>query len=650
MRNACWWGLVALACSAIGQAASLKPVAVDRFAIAPGEQATLQWRIEGEWPGKAQDCVIRDYADAPVLKGQAALAAPNGIEVAVRLAQGYYEVEFPATNQRFGLIVLPACQGKPDAFFAVDGALSWLVRDDAVRESLIKVAKRSGISMVRERLSWAGIHPGPGKWDWDGGARYDKLRGEYERSNLPILEMAHDAPAWPGRVAKYPQDLVATAEGWREIAQKWRSTWGALEIWNEPDIFFGGDLPADQYAALAKTIAYAVDVPSKSFDRVPVAGGVMAHCNEQFLKTLAENDTLHSFDVFTFHTYNKAPEMESLVAQYRDWLKKSGAAGMPLWITECGRPWKRGAARPPADQDATSALDITMKAVEARACGIARYFAFVYPYYEENENNFGMMGREATPLRSMGAYAQMAHALAGLDYLGDLRVSDKAFQRARVFGNDQTAVAVLYTGRTERSAKAKLDVSPVRVEGIDGRAIRPEADGAISVSDGLIYAWLDRRGASFQLAEKGGEPAVGTLNSRPRAMQLQDTARKGPQPLIGFSHVVMRLQLDRGLLGPCSAGYRLKAPLPEKIRLVTRVFNLSGKDEELAFCMGTGAGESRPGEPQQRRQAIPANGFADISWDVDLRGADKGDLPVRIAARNAKDEVVSRLAFRLMMN
>ena len=49
-----------------------------------------------------------------------------------------------------------------------------------------------------------------------------------------------------------------------------------------------------------------------------------------------------------------------------------------------------------------------MKAIEARACGVARYFAFVYPYYEEHASNFGMMDRRGVPMRSMAAYANAA--------------------------------------------------------------------------------------------------------------------------------------------------------------------------------------------------------------------------------------------------
>ena len=182
----------------------------------------------------------------------------------------------------------------------------------------------------------------------------------------------------------------------------------------------------------------------------------MAHHNRPFLDNAANCGLLDSVDVFSFHTYGRAPEMQGLVDNYRAWLKAHDREAMPLWITECGRPWPKGPDRPPAEPDMISALDITMKAIEARCCGIERYFAFVYPFYEEQQQNFGMMGRLGTPLRSMAAYVRAASLLAGKTYLGDLVCDDASIQRARVFGDSRETVAVLYTGQPAAGASRGL--------------------------------------------------------------------------------------------------------------------------------------------------------------------------------------------------
>ncbi len=87
-------------------------------------------------------------------------------ETTLRRDQGFVEIELPASRQRFVMVCLPAWSGEPDLFFPMDGALSWLVTDAPSREMLIRVARRCGIAMVRERLSWAAVHPDRQRRDW----------------------------------------------------------------------------------------------------------------------------------------------------------------------------------------------------------------------------------------------------------------------------------------------------------------------------------------------------------------------------------------------------------------------------------------------------------------------------------------------------
>jgi hypothetical protein len=159
------------------------------------------------------------------------------------------------------------------------------------------------------------------------------------------------------------------------------------------------------------------------------------------------------------------------------------------------------------------ALYIPMKAVEAKAFGVARYFPFVYPYYEEENNNFAMMGKEVTPLRSMAGYVQCVSALSNRHYIGKLKANIKGIQATRIFdGDDGKSVIILYTGKISPKAVAKLPILADRAEGMDGRRLdlRPleviYADGVdmktgkafsettaseeLPVPDGLSYVWL----------------------------------------------------------------------------------------------------------------------------------------------------------------
>jgi len=602
----------------VAQADPWRPRRVEAFFIEPGRPAQLQWTIPGGTKQQPQAFVLRDYADRVVASGQATVG-PDGATATVTLAQGFYELELADTHQRCGVVAMPACAGPPDPFFAIDGALSWLVKDDTLREGLILAARRSGIGMIRERLTWAAVHPAAGRWDWEGAVRFDTLRGLYRQHAVKVLEMAHDAPAWLGRVGKYPADLVRAAESWQTIARRWKSSWGALEVWNEPDIFFGDNLPADQYTALVRALAFGMQ---GQLEGRPLVGGVVAHHDREFLGTAAANGLVDVIDAFSFHTYARAPEMEHLVTQYRQWLEAAGRPHLPLWITECGRPWKRGPARPPTDQDASSALDITMKAVEARACGVARYFAFVYPYYEENENNFGMMGREGTPLRAMAAYVQAARRLAGAEYVGDLPIGDPRVLRSRVFQQGSTMWAVVYTGKPDPHCRVRLpqEVLPGTgaqtklakpqkplAEAIDGRLLPVDAEGNVPVPDGLVYVPLDPEGAKARA--KTTTPA-----SRLWAIG------RAPSPSRGTpSGLIARYEFDRQHVEPVSQGYRLRAGSGEKLPFRVRLYNLADRPAKVAVRLELSAG--KVAAPSDRAVEVQARGTVELQWEIELAGA-----------------------------
>jgi hypothetical protein len=592
-----------LAADPTAAAVTLKPIAVEDFFIEPERPAVLKLAIESGDLSEPIQYQILDYAGARVAAGKAGAASGKIVEIAINLPQGYYDLEFPAANQRFGLFASPAWQGEPDPFLAIDSAMSWLVRDGARRESLIKNLRRSGIAMSRERLSWGEVSPAADRWDWEGGHRFETIRRFYARQSVPVLEMFHDSPGWTGKVGPYPDDLAATARGWREIARRWRPTWGALEIWNEPNIHFGGNLPADQYVALVKTISYAV---SSLDNPPPLVGGVIAEDNRAFLEAAARNGLLDCVDAVSFHTYAPAPALGPLIGRYRAWLKAFERPSMPLWITECGRPWKKGPGRPPRDQDSISALDIAMKAVEARAGGIACYFAFVYPFYEENENNFGMTDRQGTPLRSMAAYARLASVLARKQYLGDLKCDDGTVQGVRVFADDRETVAVFYTGKPEADAKIPLPVPVLRSEGIDGRRLTAAENATLPVPDGLTYAWLDRS----RLGDR--------LLTDTSAMRLWTVGQEKPPQRPAPSPIVLRFGLDRQTFEAKPDGYHLAADRARKVPLVVHVFNLSSQAQRLVITPLFSSDKARltSGGPQPIE--VPAEGRATVRWEADL--------------------------------
>ena len=335
---------------------------------------------------------------------------------------------------------------------------------------------------------------------------------------------------------------------------------------------------------------------------------------------------LDCVDVASFHTYDRAARMQELVGKYRDWLAAHGRPDMPLWITESGRPWKKGPSRPPADQDAASALDITRKAIEVRACGVARYFAFVYPFYEENENNFGMLDRWGTPLRSFAAYAQAARALGGKQYLGDLRLGESA-PAARVFGDQRETVAVL-TAAAGTTADRRCGRSAGAASRGTGRPQHPSQRGGQGSAGGRLGVRLARSGV-------GGE-AIGHAN-RGHAFVARIGPRQPPPPRESPSPIVLRWQIDPAAFKPETAGYRVVGETPGKSRLAVRAFNLSEQPAEFRLALDAGDAPVRISGENPCAVRVPAAGFADAVWEVDLSDAFARSDQISVTVRPTGD-------------
>ncbi len=594
----------------------IQPVNRTQFFTAPDRAATLAWTVAESATMKGT-ATVTDYAQRTIMETEVRLAGAHRIEITLTLPAGFHEITLPDRSV-WGLVALPAQDEPRDSFFCMDGALSWLVQDSATREELLTILKRGGIETLRERVSWRDIHPAPDRWQWQTRRRYDDFRQTRGREGVKVLDMVGNTPPWLAWQGKnpYPADLLATADSWTRIAERWGNCWLALEMWNEPDIFFGGYMPADQYVPMAKAIHYAY---TKGGISTPLVGGVFTdRCPVAFRRSCAENGLLEHVAAISFHSYFHADRMESMVADHREWLQSCGKDSMPLWISESGRPWTAGPSRPPIHEDVASALDITMKAVEARACGIARYFAFVYVFYEEAGNNYGMMGREVTPLRALAAYFQAVRVLSHKPYVGDLRVDDPAIKRARVFRGTERSVVVLYTGRADGNASVAFKWPAIDLQGIDGRRLVRDKPDAVPVPDGLTYAWINNDDLSNE-----------ALNTESGAARLHAIAQwpvprlSEPSPIV-LQHVfhasvpATSPANDLGRLTPSTLGYLMPAGATSHLRLPVRVFNLSDQPGrvELLLSYRTGSDDRRV-DPVHHID-LPATGFREVEWAVEL--------------------------------
>ncbi|MBA3937161.1 MAG: hypothetical protein H0X38_06855 [Planctomycetes bacterium] len=569
------------------------------FFVTPGQAATLRWRVASAGPTAQVPYTISGYDGRPVASGSATLDPDGTVAITRVFARGYAEVSFPAAHQVFGVVALEPQRGPADAFFCMDSGLSWLEPDALRRTALVRSLARCGIAMSRERLGLGAVNPEPATYHWEGGRAFDHLRAEYAANHVGVLEILEGGAKHHGMIGASPfaQDLPAVATAWTAIATHWRGAWGAVEVDNEPDL---KTVPADQYVPSAKAVSYALAAAGAT---APVVAGVFATIPPgPYFDTCAANGMLADADVVSFHSYDRAPGVEAMVAKYRAWMATQGVAGMPLWHSECGWPWGAGPGRPVRDQDARSAVEIAAKAIESKACGVARYFPFVYVSYEEGPKNFGMMGRDATPLRSMAAYALAASALGGRHYLGDLRDVGAPVSRARVFsgGDDGSCVAVLYSGEPAAAASVHLPFAVQRACGADGRELALVA-GTVPLPDGLTYVWIDPAVAATVV-----ETATG-------AARLCEIAAHPPVHSRLASPVVLQFLMQQTPSRRSARRYLVDQEAAHALPIHVRITNLSAAPVTVspALCL--------PGGMPVAATAVevPAQGSSEVAWTVD---------------------------------
>jgi hypothetical protein len=612
-------------------AAALVPVDHAMCFVEPGQSATLRWR--GGQAGPLA-FTLRGFAGEESGAGSTAPDADGTQAITRSFARGYHEIAFPVSGQTFGVVALEARRGPADPFFAIDAALSWLDTDPARRDALVRVLARSGIALARERMGLGAVHPAPATWTWDKAPRdFAAVRATYLRQGMPLLEMLHGGAGHLGMVKgfPYPQDLAPLAQAWTAVARHWGAGWGAAEADNEPDL---GGVPAEQYVAVVKTMSRAL---AEAGGAAPLVTGVFAHLPPgPYFDACTANGLFADSDAISFHSYDRAPAVEAAVARYRAWMEAGGAAAMPLWHSECGWPWVNGPGRPPLDQDRLSAIEIAAKAVESRACGVARYFPFVLVYYEEGHKNFGMMGREATPLRSMAAYVQCVDALAGRRYCGDLQGLDGVVALARVFAGDegQPWVAVLYTGAPAPDAAVRLPLPALRAAGADGRALAL-TDGRVPLADGLAYVWLDPAAAAAHL--RRDTPAARLLA---RGEQPWSRARLA-------APLVLQLQAQHLPARASARRYLLSEEAARALPIRARVHNLADRPATVSAEFTLPGATPLPAAPV----LVPARGCAELAWTVDASAA--LDIAATrlavVSARSAEGVQPTPLAIPLMM-
>lgn len=600
---------------------SLTPLDPSQFLFSPNRAATVSFATNATRPLTYE---IKNYQGHMIGRFKARINTSGDAVAHLRLPVGYYTLQFKTLKQAFGVDVIPKFQGHPDPFFCTDAAMSWTVVQSiyphfaSVRIAMIKGLRRNGIAMARERLGWGQpapeLNPSPGTWHWQTPRQYDALRRDYHRLGIPVLELFHTSPAYLGHIGLFPNNLIGTVRAWTTIANRWRHDWGALEIWNEPNIGGGGRVPPDQDVPLIAALSWSLH---KQYPHLLIGGPTLAESAPSYFTYAAHNGLLNAIDFFSFHCYDRSLTYEQhLIRQYRHLLAKFGHPNMPIWITESGRPWHKSlwglAHRPQMLPGQVSALGIVMQGIEARVCGVRRFFPFVYPYEQEGPQQlrFGMLGLDATPERSFAAYSQAIAALAHSRYIGNLQCNDPTIKQARVFARGKQTVAVIYTGHPDVNASVRLPFAVQRALGIDGRTLTLTKGGRIPVPDGMTYVYAHR------------SAVFAHLNRHTPAMRLYRSTTGNQKPL-ALGPIVFQFIPGTHSVKLAIAGYTLKSTshlssVPLKVRVNNLDDNSHRVTVSLKYVSRTG---SQPALAPSRTMTVLPHTFRDLTYHVNLSTA-----------------------------
>lgn len=392
------------------------------------------------------------------------------------LPNGYYTLELVSDQQTFNgvrsFVIVPDPEENPrnpEMFFAMDTAMSWLACGDPANprqpdntfEVVAEVARRAGLKMVRERLSWADCEPAPGKFSWH---QYLPNASRFAERGVKVSGMYHDAPKWTkSNTACFPADLVATYNFAKKVAETFRGKMSVWEFWNEPDLSDFSSEDAWDYASVLK----AAYLGFKAGDpELPVAIGGYSGLTP-YADVLMENGAGEYFDIFNTHCYASLREYPQAIALQLEYLARNGIPDRPLWLTEHGctmeghgkaNCYLPGLKAHSPEQEMVVAEHLPKMMVIMQSLGVDRSFFFVLPPYTERggAKDWGLMRRDFTVKPGFAAFATLTDKLGDAVYEGTLKLGKGI--RGFIYRNQDGRKSLVYWSESELDTEGGISV------------------------------------------------------------------------------------------------------------------------------------------------------------------------------------------------
>jgi hypothetical protein len=316
---------------------------------------------------------------------------------------------------------------------AISNGYGWHVLSGAELDFRLDKLNNAGVEYVRTDFRWAEIQPTSNTYNW---TNYDFLMNRVNARGMKMLAIVMDAPSWAGssnHIHASPTNLTAWGDFCAALVSRYTAL-EAVEVWNEPNIFFWQPQPnvANYTAALIsaynaiKGVRSSIKVLAGSFS--PAADNGYDIAPATFLNGIYSNGGKNYFDAISNHPYTfDSPSGPDGTEGWNPWyimrttlrskMVAEGDSDKKIWVTEFGAPtWNGGVTE--AQQ-----ADVHLKRAYERAREIETYVEYIFIHtlkdkltndQTDRENHFGLIRDDNTDKPGWTYFASLTDSVSTL--------------------------------------------------------------------------------------------------------------------------------------------------------------------------------------------------------------------------------------------
>lgn len=179
----------------------------------------------------------------------------------------------------------------------------------------------------------------------------------------------------------------------------------AVEIGNEPDLYFSSDMP-DRLAAIQKVVWWAVKRRRSSINVLMPA---LANCPGPFVEVWLKNNAALYTDAWNVHYYGWPHDFLSSLEIHQAALHSNLLANIPIWVTECGvadMPTNPNRLHLARQQSAFERM-----IADGTIFGLSKLFIYGSSPSIEGALDFGIFDDSGVPRPSFGGISKMIKLL-----------------------------------------------------------------------------------------------------------------------------------------------------------------------------------------------------------------------------------------------